>query len=129
MQSKIPIHCPLMTWLVSWAADVICRCRIQANDRTSHENVTGHKGLQPIAIFGEKVMFQLTTDKNNRKKMESEWDCGYFLGVNFGTTEYLIGTHDDVFSCATLRRLQDDKAFDPSIINQIDMRFSYYILQ
>ena len=33
---------------------------------------TARKGLQPIAIFGEKVMFKFTTDKNNRKKMESE---------------------------------------------------------
>ena len=72
MQHKIPIHAPLMTWLVSWAAEVICRYRVQANGRTSYENVTGHKGLQAIAVFGEKVMFKFTSDKNNRKKMESE---------------------------------------------------------
>ena len=76
MQSKIPIHCPLMTWLVSWAAEVICRYRVQANGRTSYENVTGHKGLQPIAIFGEKVMFRFTPDKTHRKKMESDWSYG-----------------------------------------------------
>ena len=66
MQHKIPIHSPLMPWLVSWGADVICRYRVQANGRTSYEKVTGHEGLQPIAIFGEKVMFKSTTDKNNR---------------------------------------------------------------
>ena len=76
MQHKIPTHSPLMAWLVSWAADVICRYKVQANGRTSYENVTGHKDLQPISIFGEKVMFKLSTDKNNRKKMESEWDYG-----------------------------------------------------
>ena len=72
MQHKIPIHAPLMTWLVSWAAEVICRYRVQANGRTSYEHVTGHKGLQPIAIFGEKVMFKFTSDKNNLKKIQSE---------------------------------------------------------
>ena len=77
MQHKIPIHAPWMTWLVSSAADVICRYRIHANGRTSYDNVTGNKVLQPIAIFGEKVMFKFTTDKNNQKKMESEWDYGY----------------------------------------------------
>ena len=61
--------------------------------------------------------------------METEWDYGYSLGMNPGTTEYLIGTRDDVYSCATMKRLQDDKAFDPSIIKQIDMRFSDYIIQ
>ena len=72
MQSKIPIHSPLMTWLVSWAVEMICRYRVQANGRTSYENVTGHKGPQTIAIFGEKVMFRFTPDKTNRKKMESD---------------------------------------------------------
>ena len=51
MQCNIPIHAPLMTWLVSWAADVICRYRIQANGKSCYDNVTGHKGLQPIAMF------------------------------------------------------------------------------
>ena len=51
------------------------------------------------------------------------------MGVNPGTTEYLIGSHDDVFSCATMRRLQKDKAFDLSIIKEIDMSFSDYVSQ
>ena len=108
MQHKIPIHVPLMAWLVSWAEDVICRYRVQANGRTSYENVSGHKGLHPIAIFCEKAMFKLTTDTNNRKKMESDWSYGYFLGVNPGTTEYLIGSHDDVYSCSTMRRMEEE---------------------
>ena len=70
-------------------------------------------------------MFEFTVDKNSRKKMESEWD----YSVNAGTTEYLIGTHDDVYSCSTMRRWQEDKSFDPSIIKEIDMRFSDYVMQ
>ena len=31
LQHKIPIFSALMTWLVSWSAEVICRYRIQAN--------------------------------------------------------------------------------------------------
>ena len=90
LQHTNPIHSALKTWLVAWAANVICRYRIQANGRTSYDNVTGHKGLRPIAISGEHVMFKFTTEKNNRRKIESNWDHGYFLGVNPGTTEYLI---------------------------------------
>ena len=56
-----------MTWLVAWAAEVTCRYRIHADGGTSYDNVTGHKCIQPIAIFGERVMFTFTTDKNNRK--------------------------------------------------------------
>ena len=68
-QHKIPIHSALMIWLVSWAADVTSRYRVQAHVRTSYGNVTGHKGLQPIAIFGEEVVFKFFTDKNIWKKI------------------------------------------------------------
>ena len=95
-----------MTWLEAWAADVSCRYRIQSNGRANYENVTGHKGFQLITIFGERVMFNFTTEKNNRRKMGSDLDHGFFLGVNFGTTEYLIGSGDDVYSCATMRRVE-----------------------
>ena len=53
----------------------------------------------------------------------------FFLGVNPSTIEYFIGTHDDVYSCSTMRRLQEEKAFDPSIIKEIDMRYSDYVIQ
>ena len=71
-----------MTWLVTWSAEVLHRYKLQTNGRTSYEMVTGHKGIQPLAAFGEKVMFKYTTDKNRRDKMNTEWDVGYFLGVN-----------------------------------------------
>ena len=118
-----------MTWLVAWAAEVICRNKIQSNGKTSYENMTGHNGLQPIAIFGERIIFKFTTDTNNRKTIESDWDHGLFLRVNPGTTEYLVGSGDDVYSCATIRRLEEDKAFDPSIIKETKMRYRDYILE
>ena len=74
-------------------------------------------------------MFKFTTDKNNRRKMESEWDHGYFLGVNPGTTEYLIGFSVDVYSCATMRRLEEDKAFDAAVIKELDMHYRDYVIQ
>ena len=118
-----------MTWLVACAAEVICRYKIQSHGRTIYENVTGHKGLQPIAIFGEFIIFNFAADKNNRKKMESEWYHGFFLGVNPGSTEYLVGFGDDVYSCATIRRVEEDNAVDPSVIKVTKMRYWDYILQ
>ena len=61
--------------------------------------------------------------------MESEWDAGYFVGVNPETTEYLVIKEDGVFSCATIRRLQDDQAFDPKILNEVNVTYSQYILK
>ena len=45
--------------------------KIRSSGRTSYEHITGHRGLQAIAAFGEKVMFKYTTDKTRRNKMET----------------------------------------------------------
>ena len=65
---------PLMSWLTVWAADVLTRYRVQAYGKTSYEFTTGHKGAQPIAMFGEKVMFMHTPLKSSRDKMQTDWD-------------------------------------------------------
>ena len=96
LQDKISKDSPLMTWLVSWAAEVLCRYKVQSYGRTSYEFNTGHKGTQAIAIFGERVMFQYTPDKGNQRKMETDWDCGYFMGVNPSTTEYVIAKDNGI---------------------------------
>ena len=113
----------LMTWLVSWAADVIFRSKIQSNGKTSYESITGHRCGQEVAGFAEKVHFKFTTDKNNRQKMNTEWSTGYFVGVNGKTTEYLIATEEGIFSCATIRRLPDDEAYDKECLQAVKVRY------
>ena len=61
--------------------------------------------------------------------MQTDWDTGYFLGINPGTTEYVIGKDDGVFSCATIRRLPDDDAFDPAITDDINVRYKDYVIE
>ena len=117
-----------MSWLVSWAADVIFRYKVHSTGRTSYEWITGHRCNQPVAGFGEKVNFKFTTDKNNRNKMNSEWSTGYFVGINGKTTEYLIATADGVFSCAAIRRLPDEEAYNPECINIVKVTFREYVL-
>ena len=76
---KVVKDSALMSWLVSWSADVLTRYKVHGTGRTSYEHVTGHKGLQAMAAFGEKVMFKYTTDKNRRNKMETEWGTDIWL--------------------------------------------------
>ena len=54
--------------------------------------------------------------------MNTEWSTGYFVGLNGKTTEYVVATADGVFSCATIRRLPDDEAYDPECINIVKSR-------
>ena len=107
----------------------MCRYKIEQTAGPATKTRMGIKGFRPIAIFGERDMFKFKTENNNMRNMENVWDHGFFRGVSPGTTEYRIGSGDDVYSCATMRRLEEDKAFDPSVIKETKMRYRNYILE
>jgi len=73
-------------------------------------------------------MFKYTTDKTRRHKMETEWDTGYFIGINSRTTEYLIAKGSGIFSTTTIRRHQDDKAYDPEIVKEVTILHRDYVM-
>ena len=125
---KVPRTSALMTWLVAWSADVISRYQIMSSGRTSYEHITGHRGLQAIAASGETVMFKYTADKTRRNKMETEWDTGYCVGITSRTTEDLIVKGPGVFSTTTIRRHQDDKAYDPDILKEVAILHRDYVM-
>ena len=41
LKRSVPKDSAMMSWLVSWAADVVFRYKVHANGRTSHEWITG----------------------------------------------------------------------------------------
>ena len=119
----------LMTWLVSWAADVIFRYHVNTSGRTAYELITGHRCNQPVAGFAEKIHFKFTTDKNHRQKMLTEWSTGFFVGINGKTTEYLVATEEGIFSCTTIRRLPDEEAYDPRCLDVVKVTYREYVLE
>ena len=60
--------------------------------------------------------------------METEWDTGYFIGINSRTTEYLIAKGSGIFSTTTIRRHQDDKAYDPEIVKEVTTLHRDYVM-
>ena len=63
---KLPKGSPMMSWLVSFTSDVICRCKVHPNGRTNFEMVTRHRYKQMTCGFGGKVHFKINTDTNLR---------------------------------------------------------------
>ena len=61
--------------------------------------------------------------------MQTDLDSGYFVGINPGTTGYLIGKDDGILTSATIRRIPDDVAFDPAIIDDIKARYRDYMIE
>ena len=72
-------------------------------------------------------MFQYTPDKVKRRKMESDWDYGYFMGIDPSTSEYVMIKDEGIFVCSTIRRLQEDKAFDKKILTEVKLTFREYV--
>ena len=79
--------------------------------------------------FAEKIHFKFTMDKNYRHTINTDWSTGFFVGINGKTTEYLVATEEGIFSCATIRRLPDDEAYDPKCIQLVNITYRVYFLR
>ena len=67
IKTTIPKDSALMSWLVSWSADIISRYKVHSSGRTSHEWITGSRCDQPVAGLGDKHLFKFTTDKKQKQ--------------------------------------------------------------
>ena len=125
--TKIRKGSSMMSWLVAFTSEVLSKYKVHANGRTTYEMTTGHRCKIPACGFGEKVNFKTTTYKTRKNKMDTEWDVGYFLGWKSRTTEYLVGTSEGIISCTTMRRLQDDLAYDKACLDEINVGYRDFV--
>ena len=82
-----------------------------------------------VCGFGEKVHFKISTDNTRKNKMDTEWDVGYFVGLSPGTTEYLIATEMGIISCATMRRMPDEMAYDKKCLEIVKVGYRDYVCE
>ena len=129
LKSKLPKGSPLMSWLVSFTSDVLNRCKVHPNGRTNYEMTTGHRYKQATCGFAEKVHFKISTDKNRRNKMETDWGIGYYLGSSSRTTEHLIGTEHGIVKVDTFRRMPDDVAYDAACLDTVKIGYREYVCE
>ena len=45
------------------------------------KNITGHRVKHPVVMFGETLNFKLKQDESRRRKIESVWSTGIFVGL------------------------------------------------
>ena len=118
--SKLERNGALSTWLVSFAAEVMNKFKVQENGKTAFETMTSHKCTQAVVGFGEVVYFQHTANK----KDEYRKDIGIFVGVNDRCNTFLVATEDGVFGSPHIMRLPEDQSYDGQRASQI--RTGYY---
>ena len=78
--------------------------------------------------IGKHVLWQLTPDKNSREKSNGDFRDGILLGVIWRATEYIIGTDEGIFKCATLKAGPEESAYDPKCTDYITVPYDQYIL-
>ena len=98
MKAKLLKNSVLSSWLASWAAEVMNRCKVQENGRTAFEMMTHHKSKVALVGFGERVHFQHT----KLGKDEYRKDDGVFLGVTDRSSTYLIGNSNGISAALIL---------------------------
>ena len=110
-RKAIPRESALMSWLVSWASEVLNRYKVQANGRTAFEMATLHKCRHKVVAFAEKVYFQHTfVGKEDDRK-----DVGVFVGMMDRSQTYLVANDSGVFGSPNIQAFPDEQAFDPDM--------------
>ena len=129
VDTKLRKGTPMMSWLINFTSDVLCRYKVHDNERTNYEMVTGHRFKQPVCGFGEKVHYKITMDKTNRSKMETDWGIGYYLGSNGRTLEHLIGTEHGIVKVDTFKRMPDDVCYDKACLEVVSIGYRDFVLK
>ena len=129
MNNKLPIAHPLMNWLVIWAGEVLLKYKVRESGRTAYENITGHRVKHPVVMFGETMNFKLKQNEPRRRKMETEWSTGIFVGVDSRTSEALVVSGDGLFKCRTVRRVIREEAFNQKWLEEAVTPIDEYVLK
>ena len=118
MGAKMKEKSALSTWLVSFAAEVINKHRLQPCGRTAFEKLTHHKCSHQAIGFGEKVYFQHSKiNKNDYRK-----EVSIFLGMNDRNGTYLVASEGQIYGSSNVVRMPDEQAYDVELLGKIERR-------
>ena len=70
----------------------------------------------------------MTPDKNSRDKLNGHLREGAFLGVIWRNTEYINGTDEGIFKCATIKDRPEESAYNPKCLDYITVPYDQYVL-
>ena len=118
----------MFSWLVTWTAESLSKFKVGSDGLTAYERIAKHKCGREAFGFCESVIWQMTPDKTDRNKLDSNFRDGIFLGVVWRSGEFIIGTPDGIFKCRTVEPRPNETAYDPRCIEYIKHGYRDYIL-
>ena len=92
LQSKVESDWAVMQWMVEWAPELINRCRIGQDGRTSYFRLYGKDSRKAILEFAEQVMAKPLRGKKSGKKLalRERWVFGAWVGLDPKTNEHVV---------------------------------------
>ena len=90
IQAKLPEGSCIIPWLVMHAGRCISRYRVGKDGKTAYRRIKGKEFTQPIAEFGETVLY-LKPGTKGINKLLCRWEKGVWLGVIDESGETFIG--------------------------------------
>ena len=106
--------------MVKHAAATITRYLVRDCGNTSYKLIKGRESIEPIAEFGEIILFKppLTgAEKAHKESWRDRFVDGVYMGSLIRTSENLIGTAEGVFKVTTLRRRPIEERWSRMAIN------------
>ena len=104
-----------MTWLVDHAATLLNRYGPGVNGKSPIHLLKGKPPSQPIAEFGECVLYRPHKGSRIAGKLTDRLKEGVWLGVNARSGEHFIGTPEGVVRCRDIHRQVADKRWQKDV--------------
>ena len=104
---KISLAHPIIPWIAKHAAAQITRYQVRATGKTSYNSIKGYDCRDPMAEFGECVLFRppKTKHETRHKKVLAERAIdGVWLGTDIKTSANIVATPDGVFFAGRILR-------------------------
>ena len=115
---RIPMHHPLMAWLLQHAATLLTHYDEDNNCTTAYDRLHGATMRDKICEFGETVMYYIP--KRNRKQMDPRWQFGAFIGRAWGSNQNFIAKKDGTVTRArAMVRVVESKRWQPKRLQNI----------
>ena len=108
--------------LAKHAASQISRYQVRADGRTSYQNIKGYKCRDPMAEFGECVLFRpLSTnrEKKNKNPLAERVVDGLWLGTDMRTSTNIISTESGVYFAGKINRKPPSERWSRTALDAI----------
>ena len=110
---------PILTWLVTYSAAMITRCREGRDGKTAWMRMRGRPYRKDLPDFGEKVLYQPII---NRDQVGKRWDTtfhdGVFCGIADHGDEVVVTTPGGCLRARTFRRRAIGERYDLDYLRQ-----------